>query len=59
MYLNMKKALACASAFFLKTDPNFNTNAPPFEVRGCIFDLGGAKRDLMGEILDLYTLLTL
>ena len=27
---------------FLKTNPNFNTNAPPFEVRGCKSSLGGA-----------------
>lgn len=27
---------------FLKTNPNFNTNAPPFEVMGCKFILGGA-----------------
>ena len=26
---------------FLKTDPNFDTNAPPFEVRGCKVILGG------------------
>ena len=28
--------------FFLKTNHNFNTNAPPFEVRGCKVNLGGA-----------------
>ena len=27
---------------FLETNPNFNTNAPPFEVRGCKVILGGA-----------------
>lgn len=27
---------------FLKTNPNFNTNAPPFEIRGCKVILGGA-----------------
>ena len=27
---------------FLGTDPNFNTNAPPFGVRGCKVNLGGA-----------------
>ena len=27
---------------FLGTDPNFNTNAPPFKVRGCKVNLGGA-----------------
>ena len=27
---------------YLKTNPNFNTNAPPFEVRGCKVILGGA-----------------
>ena len=27
---------------FLKTNPNFNTNAPPFEARGCKVILGGA-----------------
>ncbi len=26
----------------MKTHPNFNTNAPPFEVRGCKVILGGA-----------------
>lgn len=26
----------------MKTDPNFNTNAPPFIVRGCKVILGGA-----------------
>ncbi len=29
-------------SFYLKTNPNFNTNAPPFEVRGCKVILGGA-----------------
>ena len=28
--------------YSLNTDPNFNTNAPPFEVRGCKVILGGA-----------------
>ena len=28
--------------FALKTDPNFDTNAPPFDVRGCKVILGGA-----------------
>lgn len=27
---------------FLKTNPNFNTNAPPLRFRGCKSDLGGA-----------------
>ncbi len=26
----------------MKINPNFNTNAPPFEVRGCKVVLGGA-----------------
>jgi hypothetical protein len=26
----------------LKTNPNFDTNAPPFEVRGCKAVFGGA-----------------
>ena len=26
----------------MKTNPNFDTNAPPFEVRGCKVVLGGA-----------------
>ena len=26
----------------LKTNPNFDTNAPPFEARGCKVNLGGA-----------------
>ena len=36
---------------FLKTNPNFNTNAPPFKERGCkdilgcaFYAEGGAKR---------------
>ena len=29
-------------SFSLKTNPNFNTNAPPFVVRGCNVILGGA-----------------
>ena len=28
--------------YSLKTNPNFNTNAPPFEARGCKVFLGGA-----------------
>ena len=28
--------------FFMKTNPNFDTNAPPFEIRGCKDILGGA-----------------
>lgn len=31
-----------ASRLSLKTNPNFNTNAPPFEIRGCKVILGGA-----------------
>ena len=27
----------------MKTNPNFNTNAPPFKVRGCKVILGGAS----------------
>ena len=30
------------SKVLLKTNPNFNTNVPPFEVRGCKVILGGA-----------------
>ena len=30
------------SKVLLKTNPNFDTNAPPFEVRGCKVILGGA-----------------
>ena len=26
----------------MKTNPYFDTNAPPFEVRGCKVNLGGA-----------------
>ena len=29
----------------MKTNPNFDTNAPPFEVRGCKVILGGAILD--------------
>ena len=28
--------------FLLETNSNFNTNAPPFEARGCKVNLGGA-----------------
>ena len=28
--------------YSLKTNPNFDTNAPPFEIRGCKVILGGA-----------------
>ena len=35
-------ALIQSTALFLKTNPNFNTNAPPFEVRGRKVLLGGA-----------------
>ena len=37
----IKKSDAFASDF-LKTNPNFDTSAPPFEVRGCKVILGGA-----------------
>ena len=30
------------AGFALKTNPNFDTNAPPFEIRGCKVILGGA-----------------
>ncbi len=30
------------SLLFLKINPNFNTNAPPFEIRGCKVILEGA-----------------
>ena len=36
--------------FLLKTNPNFNTNAPPFEVRGCKVILGGAFLSQGGAI---------
>ena len=45
MQTSFKKTHLCRKTkvrFLLKTNPNFNTNAPPFEVRGCIFSLGGA-----------------
>ena len=32
----------------MKANPNFNTNAPPFEVRGCKVILGGAFLDWGG-----------
>jgi hypothetical protein len=37
-----KKTTPFGVVFFLKTNPNFNTNAPPFEARGCKVILGGA-----------------
>jgi hypothetical protein len=37
-----RKATPDGVAFFLSNDPNFNTNAPPFRVRGCKVILGGA-----------------
>ncbi len=37
---NKKDTKRCP--FCLKANPNFNTNAPPFEVRGCKVFLGGA-----------------
>ena len=30
------------AAFFMKTNPNFDTNVPPFGARGCKVILGGA-----------------
>ena len=36
--------------YSLKTNPNFNTNAPPFEVRGCKVILGGAFSCQGGQI---------
>ena len=36
------KHTAKAVCFIMKTNPNFNTNAPPFKVRGCKVILGGA-----------------
>jgi hypothetical protein len=33
--LPTKKTPPIGGVFSLKTNPNFNTNAPPFEVRGC------------------------
>ena len=41
MRLKIKKA-SSESLALLKTNPNFNTNAPPFEIRGCKVILGGA-----------------
>ena len=38
----MEKGPAEKQVLFLKTNPNFNTNAPPFEIRGCKVILGGA-----------------
>ena len=38
-----KKAVGKTYCFaYLKTDPNFDTNAPPFELRGCKVILRGA-----------------
>lgn len=39
----------------MKTNPNFNTNAPPFEVRGCKVILGGA---FLGQGVQLTLLCT-
>ena len=36
-----EKRVADATLFSLKINPNFNTNAPPFESRGCKLGLGG------------------
>ena len=40
--LNMGSDALRLYCFYLETNPNFNTNAPPFEVRGCKVILGGA-----------------
>ena len=37
-----EKGAAANATAPLKTNPNFNTNAPPFEVRGSKVILGGA-----------------
>ena len=37
----------CGDLFFLKTNPNFDTNVPPFEARGCKDILGGANHFTM------------
>ena len=41
-FTQKKKRYPVGYPFFLKTNPNFNTNAPPFEIRGCKVILGGA-----------------
>ena len=41
--MTKKKPLdAYQAVSVLANDPNFNTNAPPFRVRGCIAVIGGA-----------------
>ena len=39
---DIKKYTTNVVHFFMKTNPYFDTNAPPFEVRGCKVILGGA-----------------
>ena len=41
MSLNSRKPYFKRFLGIMKTNPNFNTNAPPFEVRGCKVILGG------------------
>ena len=40
----IKKSTCFHKSIFLKADPNFDTNAPPFDVRGCKLGLGGCKQ---------------
>ena len=40
-----KESTPQGGAFFLKTNPNFDTNAPPFEIRGCKIILGCANSE--------------
>ena len=35
----------------MKTNPNFDTNAPPFEVRGCKIILGGCIQSLGSKFI--------
>ena len=42
LFLEKQKTALLGGFLFLATNPNFNTNAPSFEVRGCKVILGGA-----------------
>ncbi len=50
------KSRAMHDFFVLKTDPNFDTNAPPFEIRGCKAILGGANKllQIIGRTIKLH-----
>ena len=48
-----EKTLISGEIKVLKANPNFNTNAPPFEVRGCKVILGGALYAEGGAVLNI------